>query len=313
MVDAGVLSDISRLQRTLAAGEFAVTAEITPPVAGVPEPLCAMAAPLKGRVDAVNVTDGPRARVHMSALAAAAILLADGVEPVLQVTCRDRNRIALQADLLGASALGIRNLLLMRGDDPGEGEGGEPPATPVFDMESADLMAIAVAMRDRGVLPSGRAIAPPPSLFIGAAEMPVEPKEGWAPTRTAEKIASGAQFFQTQLCYDIGLVRRWAARLVDAGLTQRAAVLLGTGPVGSARSARWMRDNLYGVVVPDAVIERLEKASDPVAEGIRMCADFIAELREMRGIAGVHLMAPGNARAIPQVLDLCGRTGQGVG
>lgn len=296
----------TRLKHTIDRGGFAVTAEITPPVAGSAAPLRAMADPLRGRVDAVNVTDGPRSRVHMSSFAAAAILAASGVEPVLQLTCRDRNRIALQSDLLGASALGIANVLMLKGDDPGPGEGGEPAAKPVFDLETEDLIAIAAAMRDSGTLPSGRTIAAPPRLFIGAADVPVEPKPGWAPTRLARKIELGAGFIQTQLCYDIGLVQRYAGAIADAGLSERAALLIGTGPIASARSARWMRENLWGVAVPDAVIERLEKAIDPVEEGIAICAEIVAALRETRGVAGVHLMAPGNMRSLPPVLDRIG-------
>jgi methylenetetrahydrofolate reductase (NADPH) len=293
----------TRLERTLRGGAFAVTAELTPPVAGAAAPLLTLAAPLRDRVDAVNVTDGPRGRVRMSSLAAAAILAADGVEPVLQLTCRDRNRIALQSDLLGASALDIGNVLVLRGDDPGPGEGGEPAAKPVFDIDSEEVIAIAARMQRDGVLPSGRAISAPPRLFVGTADTPVEPQPGWAPTRLAHKVELGARFVQTQLCYDIGLARRYMARLVDAGIAERAFVLIGTGPIASARSARWMRDNLWGVSVPETVIARLESAADPVAEGIAICVEIVAALRDTPGVAGVHLMAPGNLRSLPPVLD----------
>ena len=303
MPDAAPVTAESRLRRVLQDGGFAVTAEITPPTAGAAEPLLALAEPLRGRVDAVNVTDGPRGRVHMSSLAAAAILARSGIEPALQVTCRDRNRIAVQSDLLGASALGIANVLVLRGDDPGAGEGGEPAAKPVFDVDSEEVIAIAARMRDEGVLPSGRSIASPPPLFIGAADTPVEPQPGWMPTRLARKIELGAGFIQTQLCYDVGLARRYMARLADAGLAEKAFILIGTGPIASARSARWMRENLWGVAVPDAIVDRLERASDPVAEGVQICVEIVAALRETPGVAGVHLMAPGNMRSLPNVLD----------
>ena len=293
----------SRLRRTLRSGGFAVTAEITPPVAGAAEPLLALAAPLCDRVDAINVTDGPRARVHMSSLAASAILVSNGIEPVLQLTCRDRNRIALQSDLLGASALGIANVLVLRGDDPGPGEGREPAAKPVFDVESDEVIAIAARMRDEGVLPSGRTIAARPRLFIGAADTPVDPQPGWAPTRLARKIGLGAGFVQTQLCYDIDLARRYMARLVDDGLADQAFILIGTGPIASARSARWMRENLWGVSVPDDIIERLDRAQDSVDEGVNICVEIVEALRATPGVAGVHLMAPGNMRSLPQVLE----------
>ncbi|MGE0747864.1 MAG: methylenetetrahydrofolate reductase [Rhodospirillales bacterium] len=297
----------SPLVRTLLAGRFAITAEITPPVAGAAAPLIAQVEPLRGLADAVNVTDGPRAKVHMSALAAAAILVAHGVDPILQLTCRDRNRIALQSDLLGAGALGVRNLLILRGDDPDPAD--IPPAKAVFDMDSRELTHIAAKMRDGQAMASGREIVAPPRFFIGAADTPIDPPADWRPTGLLRKVEAGSQFVQTQLCYDIGVVRRYIARLVDTGLTDRVFVLIGTGPVASARSARWMRDNLYGVVMPDSLVERLEKATDPKAEGIRFCAEFLQQLKEIRGVAGAHLMAPGNMSSIPPAIRLSGLHG----
>ena len=286
----------SRLATALRAGAFALTAELVPPVAGAPEALLEAAAPLRGAVDAVNVTDGPRALVHMSGRAAAALLVRAGIEPVLQVTCRDRNRIALQADLLGASALGVRNVLLMSGDPPPEG--GDAPK-PVFDIGTTELIALAARMRAGGTLPTGRRIASPPRLFLGAADMPVDPKPGWRPDALLAKIDAGARFVQTQLCFDIDVVRRYAAALVDAGVTERASILIGLGPPASARSARWMRDNLFGVIVPDALIDRLEGAADQQEEGMRICAELLQELVGIEGVAGAHLMAPANPESIP--------------
>jgi methylenetetrahydrofolate reductase (NADPH) len=293
----------SRLATALRAGAFAVTAELVPPVAGAPEPLVAAVSPLRGVVDAVNVTDGPRAMVHMSGLAAATLMVREGIEPILQVTCRDRNRIALQADLLGASALGIRNVLMMGGDPPPEGVDA-PKA--VFDIGTRDLIALAARMRAGEPLPSGRKVTAPPRLFLGAADMPVDPEPGWKPDSLLHKIDAGARFVQTQLCYDIGVVRRYAAALLDAGVTERAAVLIGIGPLASARSARWMRENLYGVIVPDAVIDRLERADDEKAEGVAICAELLRQLSETPGVAGAHLMAPGNADGIPAAIDRAG-------
>ncbi len=287
----------SALVRRLLDGQFALTAEVAPPLAGSPDALLKRARPIGAAVDAVNVTDAASARVAMSSLAAAAILARDGIEPVLQCTCRDRNRIALQSDLVGAAALGIHNVLMLTGDDPKQGD--QPDAKPVFDLSSGDLIRIAVEMREKGVVASGREIEAPPRLFVGCADVPTDPKPGWTPKSLAAKADLGAQFVQTQLCYDIELVRRYVRRLREDGLTDRLFVLVGIGPLASARSARWMRDNLFSVVMPDAVIARLEGASDARAEGIRICAELLNELVQIPGVAGAHLMAPVNPSDIP--------------
>ena len=198
----------SGFARTLLNGDFAVTAELVPPASGAPDELLALAEPFRGLVDALNVTDGPRAMVHMSGLAAAALLVREGIEPILQFACRDRNRIALQSDLLGASAVGVRNVLILRGDDPDTNE--IPPPKPVFDVDSRDLIQIAAKMRAGEALASGREIGTAPRLFIGAADTPVDPEPGWRPTGLARKIEAGAGFVQTQLCWDIDVVRRYA-------------------------------------------------------------------------------------------------------
>ncbi len=290
----------SGFARTLLNGEFAITAELVPPASGAPDELLESAEPFRGLVDALNVTDGPRAMVHMSALAGAAILDRAGIEPILQFTCRDRNRIALQADLLGASAVGVRNVLILRGDEPDPAE--IPPPKPVFDVDSRDLIQLAAKMRAGEALASGREIATPPRLFIGAADTPVDPEPGWRPTGLTRKIEAGAGFVQTQLCWDIDVVRRYARALEEAGITDRAFLLIGIGPIASARSARWMRDNLWGVQIPDPIIDRLERAADPKAEGIAICAELIRELAGVRGVSGVHLMAPVGLSAIPPAI-----------
>jgi methylenetetrahydrofolate reductase (NADPH) len=295
----------SNLQRRLAAGHFAVTAEVIPPLSADPAQLLARAAPLRDLVDAVNVTDGAGARVTLSSFAAAAILAKAGIEPVLQITCRDRNRIALAGELIGAAAQGVRNILALHGDDPAAGD--EPEAKPVYDLDSKAVMTLARRMRDQGTLPSGRAIVPPPSLFIGAADTPLDPPPDWRPEGLIAKAEAGADFVQTQFCFDLGVARRYAARLVETGITERLHLLIGLGPIASARSARWMRDNLHGVSVPDGVIERLERAADPAAEGRRLCAELIEGLRETPGVSGAHLMAPlHGTEAIVQVIDELG-------
>jgi methylenetetrahydrofolate reductase (NADPH) len=281
----------SALARRLAAGHFVMTAEIVPPVSCAAEDLLARALPLKGVADAVNVTDGAGARAHMAATAAAAILLQAGVEPILQLTCRDRNRIA---------ALGIRNLLLLRGDDPTAGD--QPEAKPVFDLDSRTLVETAQMVRDEGKLPHGAAVAGRPAFFIGAADMPIDPPPGWRPDALAAKVAAGAQFVQTQFCMDAAIVRRYLARLAEAGLAGRVSILIGVNPLRSAKSAAWMRQHLFGTIIPDAMVARLEAAADPAAEGRRICVELIAELATIPGVAGVHVMAPGNAAAIPGVI-----------
>ncbi len=290
------------LKNILRDRRFAVTAEVPPPLTADPEAMIALAAPLRGKVDAINVTDAAGARTAMSSLAAAAILCRAGFEPVLQMTCRDRNRLALAGDLLGAAALGIENLLILRGDDPTQGDA--PDAKPVFDFDSRELMSLARLMRDRGVLPSERIIASPPSLFIGAADSPCDPPADWRPDALMAKQEAGAQFVQTQFCFDTGALRRYMARLSDFGLTDKLHFLIGVGPIASAASARWMNDKLFGVTVPGETIERLEKAGDQAAEGRRICIETIEELRGIEGVAGVHIMAPrGGAPAIAEVVN----------
>lgn len=293
------------LSALLDVGHFVVTAEVTPPLSAGTDALLAKAAPLKGLADAVNVTDGAGARVALSSFAAAAILARAGIEPVLQVTCRDRNRIALAADLLGAAALGVNNLLVLRGDDPKSGD--HPDAKPVFDLESKEVIALARQMSDDGVLPSGRKIESPPDFLVGAADTPLDPPLDWRPDGLLAKAEAGADFVQTQFCFDPAVAGRYLARLRDAGLTEQLKIILGVGPIASARSARWMNENLFGVSVPDQVIERLEQAADPAAEGRRFCAELIQALSEIPGLAGVHIMAPQQSGdAIVQVIEESG-------
>jgi methylenetetrahydrofolate reductase (NADPH) len=288
------------LEQRLRAGGFVLTAEVVPPASCDAHDLLKNALPLAEIADAVNVTDGAGARAHMSALAAAAILVRSGIEPILQLTCRDRNRIALQGELMGAAALGIRNLLLLRGDDPTQGD--QKDAKPVFDLDSRGLTETARAMRDAGALPHGQKIAGAARFFLGAADAPIDPKPEWQPTALTGKIASGTQFVQTQFCMDIDVVRRYVARLREAGVIDKIALLIGVNPLRSARSARWMRDKLFGTIIPDAMIGRLEAASDPAAEGQRLCVGLIEELAATPGVAGVHVMAPGNDAGVPAVL-----------
>jgi methylenetetrahydrofolate reductase (NADPH) len=292
---------MSSLESKINAGQFVITAEIVPPLSAASGKLLAEAQLLQGKVDAINVTDAAAGKTSMSSFAAAAILAAHGHEPILQVTCRDRNRIALAGDLIGAAAQGIRNLLILKGDDPKGGD--QPDAKPVFDYESGQLLALARDLRDKGTLPSGRKVEPPPRFFIGGADVPRRPDANWKAAPLLNKIEAGADFVQTQFCFDLDVVRAYIERLESEGIIERLAVIIGVGPIRSAKSARWMNENLFGVHVPDATIQRLDGAKDQAAEGRAICAELIAGLREIRGVAGAHVMAPAQGpEAIAQVL-----------
>jgi methylenetetrahydrofolate reductase (NADPH) len=288
------------LQQKLAAGHFVMTAEVTPPVTVSRAELLDKAMPLKGIADAVNITDGAGARPHLGALIASAILVEQEIEPILQITCRDRNRIALQSDLMGAAASGIRNILALRGDDPSAGD--QPDAKPVFDLDPRGLLETARRLRDNGDLPSGRQVSGRADFFLGAADNPIDPPAGWEPKSLAAKAAAGAQFAQTQFCMDAAVLRRYVARLAESGLDKKLPLIVGVAPLRSAKSARWMKEKLFGTIMPDAIIERMEKASDPVDEGIRIAVDLIAEISQVPNIGGVHIMAPNNDSAVPTVI-----------
>ena len=286
------------LKDKLASDRFVITAEITPPVSCDAADLVVKASPLKGMADAINVTDGAGARAHLDAVAAAAILIREGIEPILQFNCRDSNRIALQSELMGAAALGIRNLLLLKGDDPKQGD--QPDAKPVFDYDTAMLTKVAVAMRDNGELPTGRKVGGKAQFFVAAADLPIDPPAGWQPKSLKSKIEAGCEFVQTQFCMDAGVARRYMARLAEHGV--RLPFLIGISPLRSAKSARWMKEKLFGTIIPDAMVARLESASDPATEGRKLCVELMRELASIPGVAGVHIMAPGNEAAIADVI-----------
>jgi len=289
-----------RLEALLRSGAFVMTAETSPPDAAAQAAVLERAGCLKGLADAVNVTDAAGARAHMSAFACAVVLAQHGIEPVLQFTMRDRNRLALQGDLIGAATLGIPNILCLHGDDPKNGD--QPETKAVYDIDSRGLMAAARRLREQGTLPTGRAIVPPPRLFIGAADAPQDPKPDWKPESLKAKIEAGADFVQTQYCFDLGLLRRYLARLRDHGILERLFVIVGIGPIASAKSARWMNENLFGVNIPAAVVERLEGAIDQRAEGRKICVELLQELAEIDGVAGAHLMAPRQEQSIAEAI-----------
>ncbi len=298
----------SELQDELRCGRFVVTAELSPPVSTDPAEFINRALALRTLVTAVNVTDGAGSKAHMSSLAAAHFLVRNGIEPILQLTCRDRNRIALQGELLGAVALGIGNILALRGDDPRAGD--QPDAKPVFDLDTVGLLAMADRMRSQGRLPSGTQIGGAVKLVLGAAEVPVDPPAGWHPAGLVAKMQAGADFIQTQFCMDAQVVRRYAARLLDLGIAQKLPILIGVAPIPSARSARWMKDKLFGTLIPDEVIGRLERSADPKQEGKKICVELMQQLAEVPGIAGAHVMAPQLHSALAEVIAAAGVKGK---
>src|SRR5262245_11186433 len=297
----------NHFRERLTSGRFVVTAEVVPPITCDPEELVAKAMPLKGLADAVNVTDGAGARVHMGSLAAATLLLGAGIEPILQFTCRDRNRIALQSDLLAAAALGIENLLLLRGDNPSAGD--QPDAKPVFDLDTLTLSMVARDIRDQQRLLSGQRVSGEANFFIGAADAPIDPPAGWTPDRLKAKIDAGAQFAQTQFCMDPAVARRYAQHLAENGLGS-FRLLIGIVPLRSARSARWIRGNLPGSIIPDSIVARMEGASDPAGEGRKICDELVEQLSETPGIGGVHIMAPGNDAGLAEVVACAAQIAQ---
>jgi methylenetetrahydrofolate reductase (NADPH) len=294
----------------LTAGQFAVTAEIGPPRGASLQPVTHKVAALRGWVDAVNITDNQSATVRLSSLAGSVAAGRAGVEPIMQLTCRDRNRIALQSELLAAAAFGVPNVLIMTGDHPRHGDHSE--ATAVFDLDSTQLLAVATAMRDRGRLMSGGVLTPRPSWLLGAVESPpADPADGdaaqLATRRVAAKVNAGAQFLQTQFVFDVPAFAAWVGQLSDLGLTQRCHILAGVGPVRSARGLAHLA-RIPGVHIPAAVVRRLEAAGpDGIrAEGEQLCSEIIAALTEVPGVAGVHVMAIGAEHAIPPILARAG-------
>jgi len=294
------------LRDRLAAGGFAVTAEISPPRGASTGPITEAAALLRDWVDAVNVTDNQGSNARLASWAGSLATLAAGLEPVMQMTCRDRNRIALQSDLLGASALGIRNVLVMTGDHPKFGD--HPEAKPVFDLDSVQLLWTLRHMRDQGALLSGRPLNPPPDCFLGAVENPFAPPASFRAERLGKKVDAGAQFVQTQYVFDVAVFARWMAQVRDLGLHERCSILAGVGAVRSRRGLDFIRDKVPGVEVPDDVYRRLRAvpADQTAAEGARLAAETISELSAIEGVAGVHLLMAGNEQAVAGILDEAG-------
>ncbi len=308
----------SNLEKLLRAGHFVVTAEIGPPQSADPEVIRRKARLLRGVVDAANITDNQTAIVRMSSIASAVLALQEGVEPIIQMTCRDRNRLAMQSDLLGAYALGARNLLCLTGDH--QSFGNHPTAKNVHDLDSIQLIRMVKDMRDEGRFQCGDEIkGVRPRFFIGAAENPFGDPFDFRPYRLAKKIAAGVDFIQTQIILDIPRFREFMKRVVDMGLHEKVYILAGIGPLKSAGAARYMRDKVPGMRVRDEYVERMEAAvagipkEDKKArkeawerEGIRIAIEQIQELREIPGVAGVHIMAIEWEEAVRPIVEGAG-------
>lgn len=291
----------SRLQALLEAGEFVVCGEMNPPLGADPEAVTRLSRHFAGFVDSVNLTDNASAIVRMSSAAASALLVQLGLEPIMQLTCRDRNRLAQQSEILGAAALGVRNLLCLTGDH--QSLGNHPQARNVFDLDAVQLVHMVRRMRDEGKFQCGEEIKAPPQLFIGAAANPFADPFEFRVVRLANKIAAGAEFIQTQSVFDVPRFTRWMELVRDRGLDKRVHIIAGVMPVRSWKALDFMKKNVAGMSIPEELIARMKGAAEPKEEGVRLCVETIQQLRAVPGVRGVHIM-PVNWEAImPRVVE----------
>jgi methylenetetrahydrofolate reductase (NADPH) len=293
-----------RLERVLRAGKFAVTAELSPPDSADPEEVYVRARVFDGYVDAINATDGSGANCHMSSVGVCALLTRVGYGTIMQVSCRDRNRIAIQGDILGAAAMGVTAVLCMTGD--GVQVGDQPDAKPVFDLDVVSLLETVRIMRDESRFLTGRKLTSPPRVLIGATENPFVPPYDFRSLRLAKKITAGAQFIQTQYCFDLERFRQFMAQVRDMGLNEKCFLLAGVGPFASANAARWMRTHVPGIHIPDAIIERLDGARRQKLEGEKICLELIQQIREIEGVSGIHMMAYRQEETVAEIIDASG-------
>jgi 5,10-methylenetetrahydrofolate reductase len=282
-------SSLGRLERVLRRGEFAVTAELNPPDSADPEDVYERAKVFDGWVDGINAVDASGANCHMSSTGICALLTRMGYAPIMQIACRDKNRIAIQGDVLGAAAMGVANILCLTGD--GVQAGDQPGAKPVFDLDCMSLLETVRTMRDESKFLSGRKLTTPPKVFLGAAINPFAPPYDFRPYRLGKKIEAGAQFVQSQYCFDVPMFREYMKKVRDLGFHEKCFILVGVGPLASAKTAKWIRSNVPGIHIPDSVIARLEGAQDQKKEGKQLCIDIINEVKEIEGVSGVHVMA----------------------
>ncbi|HWK64477.1 MAG TPA: methylenetetrahydrofolate reductase [Rhizobiaceae bacterium] len=297
-------SSRGRLERVLRRGEFAVTAELNPPDSADPEDVYNRARIFDGWVDGINAVDASGANCHMSSVGICALLTRMGYAPIMQISCRDRNRIAIQGDVLGAAAMGVGNILCLTGD--GVQAGDQPGAKPVFDLDCMSLLETVRIMRDEGKFLSGRKLTTRPEVFLGAAINPFAPPYDFRPYRLGKKIAAGAQFVQSQYCFDVAMFREYMKRVVDLGFAEQCFILCGVGPLASARTARWIRSNVPGVHIPDTVVQRLEGAADQKKEGKQLAIDIINEVKEIQGVSGIHVMAYRQEEYVAEIVDESG-------
>jgi len=293
----------SNLERILKSGHFAFTGELGPPRGTSAREVREKASHLKGNVDAVNITDNQTAVVRMSSWAASLILIQEGLEPNFQMVCRDRNRLAMQSDILGAYAHGIRNMLCLSGDHQLFGD--HPTAKGVFDIDSLQLISMVKNMRDAGKFMSDQEIVEPPKIFIGAAANPFAEPFRWRVHRLAKKIQAGADFIQTQCIYNMEKFREWIKQANDMGLTEKVYILAGVTPMKSVGMARYMQSKVPGMDVPESIIKRLQGAGKGQVseEGIKIACEQIEEFKEMQGVAGVHLMAIEWEHKVPEIAE----------
>jgi 5,10-methylenetetrahydrofolate reductase len=294
----------SRLERILRRGEFAVTAELNPPDSSDPHEVYERGGIFDGWVDGINATDGSGANCHMSSVGICALLTRVGYAPIMQISCRDRNRIAIQGDVLGAAAIGVNNILCLTGD--GVQAGDQPGAKPVFDLDCMSLLETIRIMRDEGRFLSGRKITEPPKLFLGAAINPFAPPHEFRALRLKKKIDAGAQFVQSQYCYDIDMLKEYMKPVTDMGLHEKCYILIGAGPLASARAAKWIRSNVPGVHIPDHVIERMDGAEDQKQEGKNICIELLQQIKEIPGVSGVHVMAYRQEELVSEIVHQSG-------
>ena len=295
----------SRLEKVLTAGKFAVTAELGPPQNADPEAIKKKAQYCLGNVDGANITDNQTAIVRMSSIAAAAIAISCGVEPVVQMVCRDRNRIAMQSDILGAAALGVKNLLCLSGDH--QKFGNHPQAANVFDIDSVQLIAMVKKMRDEKQFLCGDPIKEhEPRLFIGAVENPFADPFEYRVLRLAKKVEAGADFIQTQCVFDVEKFARWMGLVVAEGLHKKVYILAGLTPVRSHKALVYMKNEVAGMSIPDELIKRMESAGEPKEEGVKICLEMIEQVRNIEGVAGIHLMPIGWESITPVILERAG-------
>jgi methylenetetrahydrofolate reductase (NADPH) len=293
-----------RLERLLREGIFAVTTEISPPDSADPHEVYERARVFDGYVDAMNATDGSGGNCHMSSVGMCALLTRLGYAMVMQVTCRDRNRIAIQGDVLGAAAMCVANILCLTGD--GVQAGDHPEAKPVFDVDSMSMLTMIKGMRDDSQYLSGRKLTKAPPVFLGAAENPFAPPLDYRSLRLEKKVSAGAQFVQTQYCFDMQILRDFMAAAVDQGLHEKVFILPGVGPLASAKSAEWIRTHIPGVHIPDDIIKRLQGAEDQAQEGVNICVEILQQLKELEGVAGAHVMAYRQEHTVPEIVERSG-------